>query len=104
MSKATELKGQSTPEQIGAWKKEHGKVFQVKADNSVGYLRKPGRRELSYASKVGADNPLGFAEAILAGCWLGGDETIKSDDEKFLAVSSQLEKIVSVAEAEITEL
>jgi hypothetical protein len=104
MSKETELTGQATEAEIAAWKKKHGKVFQVKTGNSVGYIHKPGRRELSYASKVGAQNPLDFAEAILTSCWIGGDETIKSDDDKFLSVSSQLEKIITVAEAEITEL
>ncbi len=99
-----ELTGQATPEQIAAWKKKHGKVFQVKTGDSVGYIHKPGRKELSYASHVGASKPLDFAEAILASCWLGGDETIKSNDDKFLSVSSQLEKIITVAEAEITEL
>ena len=102
--KTEEPKGQATPEQIEAWKKKHGKVFQVTTGNSVGYIHKPGRKELSYASHVGASNPLGFTEAILNSCWLGGDETIKSDDYKFLAVSSQLEKIITVAEAEIKEL
>jgi hypothetical protein len=104
MEKVLTMTGEATPEQVEAWKKKHGRVFQLKTCESVGYLKKPGRSELSYAGKVGAQNPLDFSEAILQSCWLGGDETIKSNDEKFLAVSSQLEKVISVAEAEIKEL
>jgi hypothetical protein len=104
MKEEIKLIGEATPEQIEAWKKKHGKVFQIKTGESVGYIYKPGRREMSYAGQVGATNPLGFSEAILNNCWLGGDETIKTDDEKFLAVSSQLDKIIAIGEAEIKEL
>ncbi|MDR2475944.1 MAG: hypothetical protein LBD45_08820 [Bacteroidales bacterium] len=104
MEKVSIITGEATPEQVETWKKKHGRVFQVKTGESVGYLKKPGRSELSYAGKVGAQKPLDFSEAIFQSCWLGGDETIKSNDEKFLAVSSQLENVISVAEAEIKEL
>jgi hypothetical protein len=47
---------------------------------------------------------LKVTEAILTSCWLGGDESIKSNDDKFLAVSGKLEKVVEMAEAEVKEL
>ena len=34
-------------------------------------------------------------------CWLGGDETIKTDDAKFLGVSSVLTELIEVKEAEL---
>ncbi len=104
MEKNAKLTGEATAEQITTWKNQYKKVFQLTVAGCVGYIKKPGRKELSYASQAGANAPLVFAEAILTSCWIGGDETIKTDDEKFLGVSSQLEKIISVAEAEIKEL
>lgn len=98
------LKGQATDEQIKTWKDEHEQVFQVIVEESVAYLKKPNRRILSLAMKAAEKNSMRFNETLLNNCWLGGDETIKSDDDKFLAVSSQLDVIVEQKEAEIKEL
>ena len=40
------LVGQATPEQIEAWKKQHGNVYTVVVDGSIGYLKKPSRKAL----------------------------------------------------------
>ncbi|MDR0206038.1 MAG: hypothetical protein LBI45_02110 [Bacteroidales bacterium] len=103
MNKET-LTGQATDEQIKAWKEKHEKVFFIKVLGSIGYLRKPSRKALSYASIAGQKDPLKFNEVLLNDCWLGGDDTIKTDDTKFLSVSQDLAKIVEVAEAELGEL
>ena len=98
------LFGCATEAEIAVWKQKYGRVFELKSNNHFGYIKKPGRMELSYAGKVGAENPLLFSEAILTSCWLGGDEKIKSDDDMFLGIAGQLAKVISVAEAEIKEL
>ena len=101
--------GQATSEQIAEMKEKHGDVFEVSVISAdgvehKGYLRKPKRQELSYATKVGSSNPLGFNESIINACWLAGDEAIKTDDALFMGVSGQIAEIIEVAEASIKKL
>lgn len=95
---------EATKEQIQEWKTKHKDVYQISVDGRNCYLRKPNRKELSYASVAGKSDPLKFNEVILNQCWLGGDEEIKTDDELFLGVSAQIATLVEVKEAEIKKL
>jgi len=74
--------GQATPEQIEAWKAEHGEVFAIIVEDSVLYVRKPTRKDLSYASASAKNGGLDYIEALMKNCKLGGDETIITDDGK----------------------
>lgn len=101
--------GQATAEQIKAWKDKHGDVFAIKVDDEdeqthVCYLRTPKRKDLSAASVAGKVDPLKFNEVILRQCWLGGDETIRTDDRLFLAVSGKIPDIIEIGEAELVKL
>jgi hypothetical protein len=98
-----EVKGTATAEQIADWKKKHGDIFKVEVGDSVCYLKKPDRKTMSYVATLGS-NPIRANEALLQNCWLGGDESIKTDDEKFFGVSSKLNEIVEIKDAEITKL
>lgn len=95
-----------TPEQIAEWKATHGDVYKITIaeDNKACYLRKPNRKELSYASSVGTQDPMKFNELILKNCWLGGDEDIMTNDSLFLAVSTQLDKVLEFKKAELEKL
>jgi hypothetical protein len=99
----SELKGTATAEQISEWKQKYGDVFRAEVDDSVCYLKKPDRKTRSYVAALGS-NPIRANEALLENCWLGGDESIKRDDEKFFGISSKLSEIVQVKDAEITKL
>jgi len=108
-SDAPKVIGQATPEQIAEMKQKHGDVFEATAISAEGvehkcYLRKPRRQELSYATKVATNNPLGFNESILKACWLSGSEDIKTVDYLFMGVSGQIAEIVEVADASIKKL
>ncbi|MEE3483267.1 MAG: hypothetical protein VZQ98_02955 [Bacteroidales bacterium] len=94
----------ATEEQIRQWKEKHGDVYEITVDGRRCYLRKPNRRELSYASVAGKSDPMRFNEIILNQCWLEGDEEIKTDDSLFLGVSAQIATLVEVKEAEIKKL
>ncbi|HBX45556.1 hypothetical protein [Limibacterium fermenti] len=98
-----ELRGQATAGQIEEWKKKQGDIFKVEVGDSVCYLKKPDRKTMSYVATLG-NNPIRANEALLQNCWLGGDESIKTDDEKFFGVSAKLAEIVQIKEAEITKL
>lgn len=96
--------GQATPEQIEAWKSKHGEVYAAKVDGHVCYLKKPSRKALGYASSAGKNDALKFNEIILNDCWLGGDDTIKTDDALFLSVSAKISDLIEVKEAELEKL
>ncbi len=96
--------GQATAEQIAKWKQKHGEIFEIGTAGKVCYLKKPGRKELSFASITGGEDPYKWNEAILESCWLGGDEEIKKDDELFLAASSKLTELVKIQESYIKKL
>lgn len=97
-----------TKAQINEWKEHYGEVFELEVDGKKGYVRKPGRKQLSYASTVSNSNgvidSIAFAEHILSACWLGGDEEIKNNDDYFLAVVPTLEELTQRAEARIKKL
>lgn len=100
---------QATPEEIAAWKKKHGNVFEVEATDKEGatyrgYVKSPNRNELSYASTISKSDPMRFNEAILQKCWLDGDEELKTNDELFMGVSQQLDEIIQIADAKIKKL
>ena len=108
MEKITEkqeaLVGQATVAEIDEWKKRHGDIYAIKVDGHVCYLRKPTRRDLSFASSAGKKDPLKFNETLLRDCWLGGSEAIRRDDDKFMGASGVIDKIIPDAEAELEKL
>lgn len=104
MEKEEKLVGQATPEQIAAWKQQHGDIFAVTVDNGICYLKRPSRKALGYASFASKQNPLNFNEAILNDCWLGGDETIRTDDAKFLGVGEVIAELIEVKAATLKKL
>lgn len=97
------IKGKATAEQIAEWKKQFGEVYAVTVEDSICYLKKPNRATLSAMSSI-MNDPIKSMEFLLNNCWLGGDETIKTDDEKFLAVSSQLKELIHVKAATLEKL
>lgn len=93
-----------TSEQIAKLKEEHKDVYAVETGGHIGYLRKPKRKDISYASIAGKVDPIKFNEAILRTCWLGGSEAIRTDDDKFMAASGVLADLIEVADAELKKL
>ncbi|MDR2147722.1 MAG: hypothetical protein LBE91_14810 [Tannerella sp.] len=100
---ASQLVGTATAGQIADWKRKHGDIFKAEVGDSVCYLKKPDRKTMSYVATLG-NNPVRANEALLQNCWLGGDESIKTDDDKFFGVSAKLNEIVEIREAEISKL
>lgn len=100
-----EDKPEMTPEsQIAAWKKKHGDVFRYSAGEKSCYLKKPDRSVLSAAAVIGKNDPLKYNEILLANCFLGGDEEIKTDDGLFLGISQKLAELVEIKEGELKKL
>jgi hypothetical protein len=91
-----------TKEQIKEWKTKYGDLFEVTVEGKTCILRKPNRKDLSYASVV--KDPIKMSETLLNRLWLGGDEEIKTDDELFMATVNVMEDVLKVKEAEIKKL
>lgn len=91
-----------TKEQIKEWKAKYGDLFEVSVEGKTCILRKPNRKDLSYASVV--KDPVKMSETLLNRLWLGGDEEIKTDDELFMATVNVMEDVLKVKEAEIKKL
>jgi len=100
-SEGVELIGQAEPEQIEAWKKKYGKLYGIKVDGHICYLKKPDRNSLAYAGTIAQTNPMKSNELLLTACWLGGSEAIKTNDELFYGASAKLGELVVVKEAEL---
>lgn len=98
------LQGEATQEQIAEWKKKYGDVFQVSAENKVGYIRAPKRAEVSLAMSYAATNPLKMTEVILQSCWLDGASELRDNDKYFYGLNSQINEIIEMAEVEVKKL
>jgi len=90
----TALNGQATAEQIEKWRKQYSEVFEFGCKDKVCYLKKPGRKELSFASMTAGRDEYKWNEAIVEACWLGGDDEIKTNDDYFLPLCGQLAVLV----------
>lgn len=91
-----------TKEQIKEWKAKYGDLFEITVEGKTCILRKPNRKDLSYASVV--KDPIKMSETLLNRLWLGGDEEIKTDDELFMATVNVMDDVLKVREAEIKKL
>lgn len=106
MSEEIEIKeiGKATEAEVNQWKAVHGEVFEVSVDDHFGYLKKPDRKVLSYATTIGQTDPMKFNELILQNCWLGGSDELKNKDEYFFAVVAQMNVLIEIKEAQIKKL
>lgn len=93
-----------TPEQIEAWKKQFGDLFQLEIGCKTAILRKPDRRVLSMATAMSVNDPIKFNEIILDNCWLAGDEEIKTNDDYFIPASGKLSELMSYKTAELKKI
>lgn len=92
-----------TQEKIEGWKKQHGDIYLIEVEDKACVVRKPGRKDLSFAMLL-KDDPIKFNETLLNNLWVDGDEELKTNDDYFLAVSSQLGELLQIKEATLKKL
>lgn len=92
-----------TQEKIEGWKKQHGDVYLIEVEDKACVVRKPNRKDLSFAMLL-KDDPIKFNETLLNNLWVDGDEELKTNDDYFLAVSSQLGELLQIKEASLKKL
>ncbi len=88
------LIGEATAEQIEGWKKEHGKVFRYKIEDKVCYLRSVDRTTFALAASKVSASPAKFNEVVLEKIWLGGDESIKNEDNYYFGLSEFVDELM----------
>lgn len=100
-----------TAEMVESWKKTHGEVYKVTVDKDLpsektAYVRKPTRKELSYAmaaSNAGKDI-IAMQETLVRNCWLGGDMEMQTDDSYFFALADKVSELMQKKEGELEKL
>ncbi len=93
-----------TAEQIAKWKKQHGEIFAYEADDLACYLRRPDRQTVELASVRGQNSPFKFTEVILANCWLGGNEELRTGDNYFMGLSQIVSDLVEIKKGELKKV
>ena len=79
----TKLKGQATPKQIEEWKTDLNngeELVTVVNEGCIAYFKKPGRTEIGQGMTLGAGNSLEVQIKTWEACFIGGDNSIFSDD------------------------
>ena len=67
-------------------------------------MAKPATCTVRPASVVGKEDPFKFAEIVLANCWLGGDEELRTEDRYFMGLSQKISEIIEIKVGEIKKL
>lgn len=97
-----------TAEDIAGWKEKHGegKVFQITTEDGKAtfYLKKPGRNDLDYASKVIDQGAFKFSEILMKNCWLGGSLEVFTNEDYFLEASDIMSEVVKRGKATLVKL
>ena len=102
--------GQLNQEQIEALKKKHNvsEVYEVIVplddegeENLAAYLKRPDRKVLAPVMAIMQSNPIKANEILVNGCWLEGDVRMKTDDDAFMSMVSELGELINVRKGEI---
>ncbi len=95
-----------TEAQIKSWKKEHNAIFQIEVNGGIVILRQPKMVDLerAMASDPKKKKPMNFNRSIVTNCKLYADPGMIEDETTFLAVCSNIDEIVEVADATVKKL
>lgn len=100
-----EMTGQLTEAEINRLKAQHGKIYEITAEDDgeqyVAYFRRPDMGTLSAMTKMAKTDEIKASQILLENCFVGGADTVKSDTSLFMATVGELSKIVGAAKATI---
>ena len=89
---------------LDALKSKHGKVYEIKVEEKVGYFRKTTRDELKYFIDKSAKDTIGACEVVMGKCFLAGDRELLDDDEYFISAVQEFQKIFTFHTASIKKI
>ena len=110
--------GKATEQQIEAWKKMWGDVYEIQVADHVCYVKSFDRTTMKYAlsqlkMKVNTETKevqmdmekmLEIGEIGLQNCWIGGSDEIKTNDRLFVAAAMQVGELFELAETKLKKL
>lgn len=110
--------GQASSDQIAAWKRLHGDVYEIGVEGHVGYVRGFDRSTMKFAlsqlcmridpetkaAELNLEKMVELGEIGLKNCWLGGSEAILSNDRLFAAAALQVGELFEIAETTLKKL
>ncbi len=102
--------GEVTPEQISAWKAQHGRIHEVEltdeemGEKHIGYFRRPDMKTMQAFSATAKTNEIKAVEVLFNNCWLGGSPMMKSDAVYQLQANGELQKIFGTCVAKLKNL
>ncbi len=105
------LKGEVSQEQIDQWKVETKKKYGENAtihsytvDDKIAYLRSVDRDTYSAAAAKVSSSPAKFNDVVLQNIWLGGDESIKTDDRYYFGLIDFVEELMAKKKGSLKQL
>ncbi len=91
-----------TEAQLAAWKEQHGEVLAIEIDGRTAYFKSLyDLKILKPAYAASQVSGVAFAESLVNNAWLGGDETLRTDDDYFADLSEKLEEQLDIPEFEV---
>jgi hypothetical protein len=108
--------GKAEKEQIEAWKKQYGAVYEITvvtergndgmpSKTSFGYLQKASRPVMAkYFSLLSNKQIVEAGDHLINNLWIGGDEQIRIDDEMCINAGTAAMSLMPNYEAEVKKL
>jgi len=107
----TLLIGQATEEQLKQWKQEiiakygdTSKLFAYEVDALPIYLRSVDRNTYALGTAKVMQNPAKFNEVIIENIWMGGDETLRKNDEYYYGLIEYVEELMTKKKGSLKQL
>lgn len=102
----TETKNHPTPEQIAAWKKEHGDIYKLTSGAHTLIMRAPKLADLerAMASDPKKQKPFNFNRSIMNNCKLYESEGLSQDDSALAGIYGKMDELIQIAEVEMEKL
>lgn len=98
----------ATKGQIKEWQTVHGvgNIIELSAEGKTCYIFDPASNLQKWKQAVAARRKsVGhLVDAVISNCWLGGDESFKSDEQLKLGIEDQINELIEIPEYETENL
>jgi hypothetical protein len=95
----------TTKAQIEEWVKKYGKgnVIELESDDKTCFIFNPitNLNIMKMAITARRTNAGGMVDTILNNCFIGGDDSCKTDDAFRLGIEEQIDKLIDIPEAKV---
>ena len=97
--KATTHDGGVSEETIQQWKKQHHKIVRIDVvdgeDAHIGYFKRPDFSTVKAITRLSKTDEVEAGKVLFKNCFLGGSTELETDAILFMAVQTQLAKMLN---------